>query len=139
MRTQRQVVDYALQRRALLADVASGRVGTGAVCDAGPYLLRAARFHGEPTDQTCPVCRREQLTQVSWIFGDSLRHASGSARRPAELDGLAERHDEFSVYVVEVCGTCSWNHLVLSYVLGTGTSDGARSRRPDRRRATAAE
>ena len=57
MRTQRQVVDYALQRRALLADVGSGRVGTASVCDAGPYLLRAARFHGEQTEQTCPVCR----------------------------------------------------------------------------------
>ncbi|MGH3612261.1 MAG: DUF5318 family protein, partial [Pseudonocardia sp.] len=36
MRTQRQVVDYALQRRALLADVHSGRVGVAAVCDASP-------------------------------------------------------------------------------------------------------
>lgn len=131
MRTQRQVVDYALQRRALLADVHSGRVGTASVCDAGPYLLRAARFHGEQTEQTCPVCRRERLTNVSWIFGDALKHASGSARKPAELDELADRHDEFSVYVVEVCRACSWNHLVLSYVLGTGA--------PARRRRTAAE
>lgn len=139
MRTQRQVVDYALQRRALLADVAAGRIGPDAACDAGPYLLRAARFHGEPTEQPCPVCGKDRLTQVSWIFGDSLRHASGSARKPAELDALAEQHDDFSVYVVEVCGTCGWNHLVLSYVLGTGSPDGARTRRSDRRRRTAAE
>lgn len=131
VRTQRQVVDYALQRRALLADVHAGRVGTASVCDASPYLLRAARFHGEQTDQTCPVCRKENLTLVSWIFGDSLKHASGSARKPAELDELAERYDDFSVYVVEVCRTCSWNHLVLSYALGTGT--------PTKRRRTAAE
>lgn len=136
MRTQRQVVDYALQRRALLADLHAGRVGVAAVCDAGPYLLRAARFHGEPSDQTCPVCRKERLTLVSWVFGDSLRHASGSARQPAELDDLAALHDDFSVYVVEVCRTCSWNHLVLSYVLGTGS---AGKGRPDRRRRTAAE
>lgn len=136
MRTQRQVVDYALQRRALLADVHSGRVGVASVCDAGPYLLRAARFHGEPGEQVCPVCRKEPLTNVSWIFGDSLKHASGSARKPAELDELAERHDDFSVYVVEVCCSCSWNHLVLSYVLGTGPADRAR---PARRRRTAAE
>ena len=31
---------------------------------------------------------------------------------------LATRFDEFSVHVVEVCRTCSWNHLVKSYVLG---------------------
>jgi Family of unknown function (DUF5318) len=131
VRNQRQVVDYALQRRALLADVHSGRVGVASVCDAGPYLLQAARFHGEQSDETCPVCRKERLALVSWIFGDALKHMSGSARKPAELDDLAARYDDFSVYVVEVCGTCSWNHLVLSYVLGTGA--------PDRRRRTAAE
>ena len=71
------MVDYALQRRALLAGVHSGRVGVAEVCDASPYLLRAARFHGEPSEQTCPVCRKERLTLVSWIFGDALKHAAG--------------------------------------------------------------
>ncbi|HEX2289113.1 MAG TPA: DUF5318 family protein, partial [Pseudonocardiaceae bacterium] len=66
MRTQRQVVDYALQRRALLAEVYAGRVGVMDVCDATPYLLRAAKFHGEPSSVTCPVCRKETLTLVSW-------------------------------------------------------------------------
>jgi hypothetical protein len=138
VRIQRQVVDYALQRRALLADVHSGRVGTAEVCDASPYLLRAARFHGESTDETCPVCRREQLAHVSWIFGDALRHAAGSARHPDEIDALANSHADFSVYVVEVCRTCHWNHLVLSYVTGTGGAPHGTARRPDRRR-TAAE
>jgi hypothetical protein len=137
VRIQRQVVDYALQRRALLADVHSGRVGVDDVCDASPYLLRAARFHGESTDETCPVCGREGLTQVSWIFGDELRHAAGSARRPDEIDAMANSHGDFSVYVVEVCRTCSWNHLVLSYVTGAGGAPG-NPRRSDRRR-TAAE
>ncbi|GAA5123950.1 hypothetical protein GCM10023320_36420 [Pseudonocardia adelaidensis] len=136
VRTQRQVVDYALQRRALLAEVHSGRVGVAEVCDASPYLLRAARFHGEATDRTCPVCRKERLTQVSWIFGDELKHAAGSARKPEEIEQLANVHGDFSVYVVEVCRTCSWNHLVLSYVMGTG--DAPHSRGSDRRR-TAAE
>ena len=143
MRTQRQVVDYALQRKALLAEVHSGRVGVAEVCDASPYLLRAARFHGEPSEQTCPVCRKERLTLVSWIFGEELKHASGSARKPAELEQLAAAYRDFSVYVVEVCRTCSWNHLVLSYVMGSGESPGdptdtAGRRRADRRR-TAAE
>jgi hypothetical protein len=129
VRTQRQVVDYALQRRALLADVHAGRVGVAEVCDAGPYLLRAARFHGEPGEQTCPVCRKERLTLVSWIFGDELKHAAGSARKPDELERLAALYEDFSVYVVEVCRTCNWNHLVLSYVLGTG---GRPEKGPDR-------
>ncbi len=132
------MVDYALQRRSLLAEVHSGRVGTGEVCDASPYLLRAARFHGEPTAESCPVCRRERLTHVSWIFGDELRHAAGSARHPDEIDALANSLADFSVYVVEVCGACHWNHLVLSYVTGTGGAPDTSPRRSDRRR-TAAE
>ncbi|WP_211764546.1 DUF5318 domain-containing protein [Kutzneria sp. CA-103260] len=134
MRTQRQVVDYALQRRALLAEVYSGRVGTMEVCDASPYLVRAAKFHGQPTETSCPVCRKEQLTLVSWVYGDELKHVAGSARTPDELDRMSSLYEEFTVYVVEVCRTCSWNHLVQSYVLGTG---GLRSRKP--RRRTAAE
>ncbi len=118
VRTQRQVVDYALQRRALLADVYAGRVGVAEVCDASPYLLRAARFHGRSSEWTCPVCRKERLTMVSWVYGDALRHASGSARSPEELDRLAALFSDFTVYVVEVCRTCAWNHLVQSYVLG---------------------
>ncbi|WP_433870684.1 DUF5318 domain-containing protein [Saccharopolyspora sp. CA-218241] len=128
MRTQRQVVDYALQRRSLLAQVHSGRVGVMEVCDADPYLLRAAAFHGVSTDHLCPVCRKEQLTEVFWIFGDELGKASGTARAPDELERMATVFDEFNVYVVEVCRTCSWNHLVLSYVSGRGWNEG-RSRR----------
>ncbi|MEU6128763.1 DUF5318 domain-containing protein [Saccharopolyspora sp. NPDC047091] len=134
MRTQRQVVDYALQRRSLLAQVHAGRVGVMEVCDANPYLLRAAKYHGEPSEVTCPVCRKEPLTLVSWIFGEELKHASGSARGPDELERLAASIAEFTVHVVEVCRTCSWNHLVQSYVLGTGDLN---NRRP--RRKTAAE
>jgi Family of unknown function (DUF5318) len=138
VRTQRQVVDFALQRRALLADVHAGRVALTEVCDANPYLLQAARFHGEATEQACPLCRKERLTLVSWVFGDALRHAQGTARRPAELEQLAALHGDFTVHVVEVCRSCRWNHLVLSYVLGTGDNPGATRRARDRRR-TAAE
>ena len=118
VRLQRQVVDYALRRRSLLAEVYSGRTGVSEVCDANPYLLRAAKFHGKPSSVMCPICRKEQLTLVSWVFGDHLGAVSGSARTAEELVLLASRYDEFSVHVVEVCRTCSWNHLVKSYVLG---------------------
>ena len=71
---------------------------------------------------------------MSWVYGDELKHASGSARAHDELDRMATLYEEFTVYVVEVCRTCSWNHLVQSYVLGTR---GLRPRKP--RRRTAAE
>ena len=118
VRLQRQVVDYALRRRSLLSEVYSGRTGVNEVCDANPYLLRAAKFHGKPSSVMCPICRKEQLTLVSWVFGEHLGAVSGSARTAEELVLLATRFDEFAVHVVEVCRTCSWNHLVKSYVLG---------------------
>ena len=134
VRIQRQVVDYALRRRSLLADVYAGRVDVSSVCDANPYLLRAAKFHGRGSEVTCPICRKEQLTLVSWVYGDALGPAAGSARTPEELIRLAETREEFSVHVVEVCRTCSWNHLVQSYVAGQAPAPGRR-RSGARRRA----
>lgn len=118
MRTQRQIVDYSLQRRALLREVFSGRVGTHEVCDASPYLKNAARFHGEGTDVRCPICRRENLTNVHYIYGDELKQSAGQARRLAELSVLAMTLREFQVFVVEVCRACDWNHLIEQYLLG---------------------
>ncbi len=129
MRTQRQVVDFSLRRRALLREVHSGRVGTYEVCDASPYLKSAAKFHGEPSDERCPVCRKENLTLVHYIYGDELRHSSGQARRLAELPMMAMTLREFQVYVVEVCRGCGWNHLVEQYLLGRDGLD-ERSGRP---------
>jgi hypothetical protein len=118
VRTQRQIVDYALRRRALLREVYSGRVGTYEVCDASPYLLSAAKFHGEPTEERCPVCRREHLTNVHYIYGDELKASAGQARRAAELPVLAMTFREVQVYVVEVCRSCSWNHLIEQFMIG---------------------
>jgi hypothetical protein len=118
MRTQRRVVDYSLQKRAVLRDVYAGRVGTYEVCDASPYLKNAARFHGEPTEVRCPICRRENLTHVHYIYGDELKQSAGQARTLAELPVLAMTVREFQVYVVEVCRACDWNHLVEQYLLG---------------------
>src|SRR3954451_16511255 len=124
MRTQRQVVDYSLQKRALLREVYAGRVGTYEVCDASPYLRSAAKYHGEPTETRCPVCRRENLTHVHYIYGDELRQSAGQARRVAELHVLAMTLSESQVYVVEVCRGCGWNHLVEQYLLGRAAGGG---------------
>ena len=123
MRAPRQVVDYSLRKRALLRDVHSGRVGTYEVCDASPYLLSAARFHGEATDERCPVCRRENLTHVHYVYGDELKQSAGQARSRAELPALARTVREVQVYVVEVCRGCGWNHLVEQFLLGRATAD----------------
>jgi hypothetical protein len=119
--TQRGSVDYSLQRRALLREVLSNRVGVYEVCDASPYLMSAARFHGDPTDERCPICRRENLTHVNYIYGDELKTSAGQARSRAELPMLESTWREFQVYVVEVCRGCGWNHLVEQFVLGGGS------------------
>ena len=125
MRPQRQVVDYSLRRRALLRDLQSGRVGPHEVCDASPYLLSAARFHGEGTDERCPVCRRENLTHVHYIYGDELKQSAGQARSRAELATLAHSVRQIQVYVVEVCRGCGWNHLVEQFLLGQTARPGS--------------
>jgi hypothetical protein len=123
MRTQRQVVDYSLQKRSVLRDVHSGRIGTLEVCDASPYLKNAALFHGEPTDERCPICRRENLTLVHYIYGDELKQSAGQARKLAELPVLAMTLREFQVFVVEVCQSCAWNHLIEQFMLGRDALD----------------
>lgn len=115
---RRGVVEYALQRRAVLAGMAAGTVSRHEACDAHPYLLRAARHHGQQTERTCPVCARGRLVDVRYVYGDALGAGAGRVRSPEELEGMAREHGAFSVYVVEVCRGCSWNHLVTSYVLG---------------------
>ena len=126
---RRSVVDYGLARRAALAAVLAGRSTVTDVCDAHPYLLRAAKFHGEPTDKTCPICRKARLTHVTYVYGDELGRYEGRVKQSPELDEMAAEYAEFQVYVVEVCQSCAWNHLATSYVLGTGESPTRRSRR----------
>ena len=125
----RAVVDYALARRATLAALASGRLGRHDVCDAQAYLVRAARYHGQSGDEPCPVCGRAGLAKVCYTFGDCFRaDVNGRARHMRELLALADEVPEFTAYLVEVCADCRWNHLLASYVLGTGAPVKRRAR-----------
>ncbi|MGY1770223.1 DUF5318 family protein [Blastococcus sp. SYSU D00813] len=133
---RRSVVDYSLQRRAVLAGVQAGRTSLYEVCDASPYLTRAARYHGDPTEDPCPICRGHRLTLVSYVYGDTLGHVSGQAKTSVELARMDGKQEEFSVYEVEVCRGCGWNHLDRSYVLGREPEPGRQPRRPRRRAAT---
>jgi hypothetical protein len=118
VRTQRQLIDYALQRRALLRDLFAGRVGSNEACDASPYLVRAAKYFGDRTEAECPVCHRDNVWNVHFVYGDELRTSAGQARPRAELPVLAMNYRQFDVYVVEVCRRCNWNHLMQKYTLG---------------------
>ncbi|HVE74697.1 MAG TPA: DUF5318 family protein [Mycobacteriales bacterium] len=133
---KRDVVDHSLQRRAVLHDMRTGGpFGTTTaddVCDASPYLKSAARALGEETARSCPVCHRERLWEVSWVYGDAIGDASGSARTQAQVGELAASRPDFAGYDVEVCLECGWNHLVRSWRAGTAGMPPARRSRQAR-------
>ncbi|MGV1004399.1 MAG: DUF5318 family protein [Candidatus Nanopelagicales bacterium] len=127
-RKPRSVISYALSRRAALGTLAHGRILDFEHCDADPNLLRAARFHGEPTNRICPVCRKVELVNVNWAFGAQLGASSGGAHSTSELQEMAGEFGRFRVYTVEVCPGCSWNFLHTAYDLGDGRAAPDRSR-----------
>ncbi len=115
----RQVVNYVMQRRAALRGLTRNGLRDD-VCDADPMLLRTAKYHGEAAGRPCPVCRKPDLTQLTYTFSPEMGETSGRVRSTGELTTLAHEFGAFRVYVVEVCRHCYWNHLVVSYVLGDG-------------------
>jgi Family of unknown function (DUF5318) len=126
--TRRSEVNYVLARRATVASVRAGRTPVSDACDAHPYLLRAAKYHGEPTEVRCPICRKNNVTHVTYVYGDELGQYAGRVKKTPELTEMATEYGEFRVYVVEVCQSCGWNHLATSYVLGTGEPPARRAR-----------
>ncbi len=126
----RDVISFALARRSALETMRRGGAFNSDYCDADPGLLRAAKHHGEPAGRDCPVCRRAELVEITWVYGAQLGPLSGSARATDQLPGMAHEYGRFRVYVVEVCRSCAWNHVVLSFTLGDG-----RARQVGRRRA----
>ena len=133
MWSQREVIDYALQRRSSLEALRrpGRRLARAEACDADPMLVRAAKYHGEPAERPCPVCEQPDLTVLHYVFGDQLGQYSGRIKRTAELEDMAHEFGEFKVVVVEVCTSCGWNFMTTTYKLGDGVK-----RKPPRRQPT---
>jgi len=119
LRSLRAYIDYTLDKRATLTGLFRGVVDA---CDADPYLMRAAKYHGEKVDRKCPVCKKSELVELRYTFGDQLGQFSGRIKSPQELAAMESEFGEFSVYVVEVCRDCSWNHLCSTFILGDGNT-----------------
>ena len=119
LRSLRAYIDYTLDKRATLAGLFRGVFDA---CDADPYLMRAAKYHGEKVDRKCPVCKKSELVELRYTFGDQLGQFSGRIKSPQELAAMESEFGEFSVYVVEVCRDCSWNHLCSTFILGDGNT-----------------
>ena len=104
-------VDYALARRAVLRDLRRGAVTRLDVCDAHPELMRAAKYVGEPTRVDCPVCGKDKLVLLAYVYGDALKHDNGRVWSIDTGLRMAAANQGACCYVVEVCRVCQWNHL----------------------------
>jgi len=76
-RTGLNVIDYTLAKRALLRDSQRGLRSVNDICDAHPELMRAARHVGEPTRVDCPVCGKDKLVLLAYVYGDALKQENG--------------------------------------------------------------
>jgi hypothetical protein len=111
-------IDYRLQRRVALDGLSLGNRALENPCAAHPELLRAARHLGEPRGEQCPVCHQVELVTLHYAFlHNGPRTQGGRVVEPARLARFAERHGDLTVYEVEVCQGCQWNHLVSQRVV----------------------
>ena len=120
----------------VLADLYAGRTTTMDVCDAQSVPLQAARYHGDPTDDACPVCRKERLINVHYVYGDRARAACPArpSRSPSCTDG--RRAGEFTVLRGGGLPVLRLEPPGTSYVLGADDASGGGRRgvgRPARR------
>ncbi|MCU1352105.1 MAG: hypothetical protein JWM05_1314 [Acidimicrobiales bacterium] len=110
-------IDYRLARQSLISEFRKGRLARHEVCDAHPELRRAAKECGEQTSQACPICEQANVVLVSYVFGPRLPSHGRCVTSRSEVRAIAKRAGEFSCYVVEVCPSCSWNHLARVFLL----------------------
>ena len=119
----RGVIDHRLARRALIAEYRKGRLARHQVCDAHPELIRAARQVGRPTDATCPICEDGKLVLVTYVFGPRLPAHGRCVTTAKEMHQLNRRADQLAAYVVEVCPSCTWHHLLRVLPIGGRSPD----------------
>lgn len=105
------IVDYTLAKRALLRNFRQGLLSKLDICDAHPELIRAARYLGEDATSPCPVCKEWELRLLAYVYGDGQSTDIGRAFEIAEAKERAAGVRNGACYVVEVCVSCSWNHL----------------------------
>ena len=111
-------IDHRLTRRALINNFRRGEVSRDTLCDAHPELLRVARNFGRSTRVKCPICVNDQLVTVSYVFGPRLPSHGRFIATRAEVEQFDLRPERFTAYLIEVCRTCSWHHLLKTRVLG---------------------
>lgn len=110
-------VDYRLARNVVVSEYRKGHLSRLDVCDAHPELLRAAADAGEDSQEDCPICEDVKVRFVSYVFGYRLPASGRCVASKKELARLATPGKDLACYVVEVCPSCSWNHLAQAFSL----------------------
>lgn len=116
-------IDYRLTRASTIADYRQGILDRSEVCDAHPELVRAAREVGVEVAESCPICAATPMVHVTYVFGPRLPKHGRCITLRGEMARIAKRPGTFVAYVVEVCRSCSWNHLTRRSTLGAGSDD----------------
>lgn len=126
MLNYRNEVSHRWTRAMTLRQVRAGYTPAADVCDADFLLVTAAKYHGYSVDRPCPICDRDALREVRWIYGDTLGSRSGTARKEAEIATIVAelegarvpkgKDGTVAVHLVEVCTKCRWNHLLTTGV-----------------------
>jgi Family of unknown function (DUF5318) len=116
-------IEYRLARRHLINEYGRKRLDRRDICDAHPELIRAALHVGAPMPEPCPICAEDTLVSVSYVFGGRLPSYGRCITKAKELDQFSKQRGEYACYVVEICSTCRWNHLIRMFRLGRGAVD----------------
>ena len=102
---------YVDAKRAILRDSQVGLQSVNDLCDAHPELMRAAKYVGEPTRVDCPVCGKDKLVLLAYVYGDALKHDNGRVWSIDTGLRMAAANQGACCNVEEVCRVCQWNHL----------------------------
>ncbi len=113
------VVDYRLARNGVVKEYRKGRLTRLDVCDAHPELVRNAKHASRPATEECPICETPgELVLVTYVFGAGLPPSGRCILSAKELAKLDRGRVDLAGYIVEVCRTCNWNHLIRSFPVG---------------------
>jgi hypothetical protein len=112
------IIEYRVQRNALVRQVHEGQKMVEDLCDAHFNLIRAAKGVGRLMGELCPVCSKEELRQVVYVFGDKLSASGVCPISKADLRRLERRELPVTCYAVEVCVGCKFNHLLRKWHAG---------------------
>ena len=78
-------ISFLLERNRVLRQYARGELTRNEICDAHPELLRAAHHYSECTTDLCPICDKQSICIVSYVFGSSELRINVLSSLPAPM------------------------------------------------------